>query len=157
MLQSGSGIDAWQVHDPKITRLESPAIVTQFRRLEQQLQEVGRTIAEMQGHSLSSKDAARAILKAHQTTDALFDFKGLATSPAWDILLEIYAAGTLATSDAAVGGGCAPTTGLRWLAALEDKGLVHHFDDARDRRRKLVVLSSRAKELVETALKFYGR
>lgn len=48
---------------------------------------------------------------------------------------------------------CAPTTGLRWLAALEDRGLVRRFDDARDGRRKLVVLNSRAKGLVETGLK----
>lgn len=82
---------------------------------------------------------------------------GLATSPAWDILLEVYAAGTLAVSNAAAGGGCSLTTGLRWLAVLESRGWLHRFDDARDGRRKLVVLSSQGKALVERCLELYNR
>lgn len=130
-------------------------ILAELRRLERQVEKLHGSIAQSPVRSQSSKDAARLVLAAHRAIDAIFDFDGFATSPAWDILLEIYAAGTLATSDAAVGGGCAPTTGLRWLAVLQDRGLVYRFDDARDARRKLVVLSARATELVETSLNFY--
>lgn len=149
-------IDAGQSH-VGLTLSESEGVMVEVRRLDRRLDDIYRSITERSGKSLSSKDAARSIVRTHRAVDTLFGFDGLATSPAWDILLEIYAAGTLATSDAAVGGGCALTTGLRWIAALEGDGLVHRFADARDGRRKLVVLSSRATSLVEAGLKFYDK
>jgi DNA-binding MarR family transcriptional regulator len=155
MLESGFESDAGSVRPLDVMPFEIAGILAELKRLERKLEGVRRSITEASTPPSKRKDAARTILAAHRAIDALFDFDGLATSPAWDILLEIHAAGTLATSDAAVGGGCAATTGLRWLAALEDKELVHRFDDARDGRRKLVVLSSRGKELVEAGLKFY--
>lgn len=157
MQEYSSVIDARDDFVPSETNFENASILAELWRLQRQLDKVCSSITEVSKRSHSSRDTALSILRTHRAIDALFDFDGLATSPAWDVLLEIYAAGTLATSDAAVGGGCALTTGLRWLAALEDKGLVHRFDDARDGRRKLVVLTSRAKGLVETGLKFYDK
>jgi DNA-binding MarR family transcriptional regulator len=64
--------------------------------------------------------------------------------PAWDILLDLYSA-NLAQKRVAVGSVCIAsgvpaTTAIRWLAAMEAKGLVRRRPDPSDRRRIFVEL-----------------
>ncbi len=157
MLQPSSDVATADEYDRNVIRLDVTGVIAELRRLERKLDRVLSSTIETKGRSSTKKSEALSIVATHRAIDSAFGLEGLATSPAWDILLEIYAAGTLAVSNAAVGGGCSLTTGLRWLAVLEGKGWIHRFEDARDGRRKLVVLSSKGKTLVESGLDLYGK
>lgn len=69
----------------------------------------------------------------------------LFSDPAWDILLELYLSELLqrpiSVSKVAMATTVPSTTVIRWLAALEDKGLVIRQSDNLDGRRVWVSLS----------------
>jgi len=69
----------------------------------------------------------------------------LFSDPAWDILLDLLRAelahDRISVSSACLAGTVPPTTGLRWLKALEDRGLVLRQADLHDARRTFVSLS----------------
>ena len=68
--------------------------------------------------------------------------------PAWDILLDLLRAELaherMSVSTACVAAGVPPSSGLRWLKALEHRGLVVGQCDVLDAGRTFVVLSPRA-------------
>jgi hypothetical protein len=68
--------------------------------------------------------------------------------PAWDMLLELLRAEVahdqISVSSACAAAGVAPSTGLRWLKALEDRGMVIWQSDALDSELAFVALSPRA-------------
>ena len=68
--------------------------------------------------------------------------------PAWDIMLSLYEAVLaqrfVTVSELCAGAGVPPTTALRWLHALERRGLVLRRDDPTDGRRVFVYLSQAA-------------
>jgi DNA-binding MarR family transcriptional regulator len=68
--------------------------------------------------------------------------------PAWDMLLELYAAHLdqfdLCVGDLCVGSGVPLTTTLRWIRTMEEQGLLHRRDDPTHKRRVLVILSETA-------------
>lgn len=71
---------------------------------------------------------------------------GLFSDPAWDILLELYAVHleqqrTSITSVCAAS-GVPTTTALRWVAKLEQDGLIIRTDDPLDARRSWIALTS---------------
>lgn len=87
----------------------------------------------------------RALLTMRRNRDRFFD-DAMFADPAWDILLELYAA-TLGQQKISVGslclGAAVPgTTALRWISMLEAKGLIDRKPDPRDGRRFHVSLSS---------------
>lgn len=67
--------------------------------------------------------------------------------PAWDIIVELYVAAlsgkTFATSDIGLEAGIPMTTVLRYLALLEQDGIVQRWSDPSDGRRVLVKLTER--------------
>jgi len=69
----------------------------------------------------------------------------LDAEPAWDILLHLLRAELaherISVSSACIAAAVPPSSGLRWLKALERKGLVLLQCDARDATRTFVVLS----------------
>jgi hypothetical protein len=69
----------------------------------------------------------------------------LFADPAWDILLDLLRAELaherISVSSACLAADVPPTTGLRWLKALEHYGLVLRQCDMHDARRTFVVLS----------------
>ena len=70
----------------------------------------------------------------------------LLAEPAWDILLELLRAELvqeqLSIAAVCTAAGVPASTGLRWLNALEHRGLVVRQDNSDDVSRTLVVLSS---------------
>ncbi|MES2902944.1 MAG: winged helix DNA-binding protein [Pseudomonadota bacterium] len=86
----------------------------------------------------------RAILNFRRARAQYFDGE-LFADPAWDMLLELYAArlGQLRISVGALCAGAAvpATTALRWIATLESKGLVERKADPMDGRRFHLSLS----------------
>jgi len=65
--------------------------------------------------------------------------------PTWDILLDLYIATgegrRVPTTSACIGANVPPTTALRWLRILENRGLIAREDDGQDGRRTFVGLT----------------
>jgi DNA-binding MarR family transcriptional regulator len=92
------------------------------------------------------------VRNARELRTHFFD-SNLFGEPAWDILLDLYQAGLtqvrLKVSSVAVGADLPATTVLRWLNALEAKGLIEREQDARDQRRIFVTLSPKGTATME--------
>ncbi|HET9810465.1 MAG TPA: MarR family transcriptional regulator [Sphingomicrobium sp.] len=98
------------------------------------------------GTALTASLAAtvRSILTARRARDVLI-CRDLFAEPAWDILLELYAAELeqrrVTSSDLSASSAVPPTTSLRWIDRLETTGLVTRREDHLDRRRAWIGLS----------------
>ena len=92
--------------------------------------------------------AIRRVIRARRMRDAFFP-AGLFEDPAWDMLLNLYAAeleGTkVSVSSLCIAAAVAPTTALRWIARMTDLGLLARKPDPADRRRAFLALSGRAR------------
>jgi len=92
---------------------------------------------------------AEIIYRARRIRDRHFS-SGLFGEAAWDILLDIYAKQTrgkrVSVSSACIGACVPPTTALRWIALLEDEGLLERSPDPLDGRRFFLSLTSSATE-----------
>ena len=94
----------------------------------------------------------RAILNQRRNRDRFFDSE-LFADPAWDILLELYAAELgqqrMAVSNVCTGASVPATTALRWVKLLEKKQLIERKADPRDGRRIFLSLSRPAVEAMD--------
>jgi len=95
----------------------------------------------------SSHCAARCrALASVRARRALFFDESLFFDPAWDILLELFAANCegrrLSISAVGLTAKIPPTTVLRWIAVLEQKGLLAREEDPHDARRTFLNLSA---------------
>lgn len=85
-----------------------------------------------------SETGVRAMLKMRRLRDQFFDGE-LFADPAWDMLLELYAAELgqqrISTGRLCVAAAVPTTTALRWISTLENKGLVERKADPFDGRR----------------------
>lgn len=92
------------------------------------------------------------VLKARRARDKFFD-STLFADPAWDILLELYAARLahrrLSVSAVCGGAGVPATTALRWIRTLESLGHVVRREDPMDGRRIFLELSENAASQME--------
>lgn len=81
---------------------------------------------------------------------ALPEVSDLFHDPIWDILLDLFAAAergqAVSVSSACIGAAVPPTTALRALTVLKERGLVEFQDDPLDMRRRHVTLSAAARE-----------
>lgn len=98
---------------------------------------------------------ARAWTKAREIRNRILG-DDLFADPAWDMLLALYIAHVeyrMLTVSVAVSYAHVPaTTGLRWLAKLEDAGLISRRTDMRDGRRIFVQMLPDAIEAIEAIL-----
>jgi DNA-binding MarR family transcriptional regulator len=98
-----------------------------------------------------SEAEVKGVLQARRRREAIFG-KELFADPAWDILLELYAAEVgqrrVPTSELASVAGIPLTTALRWLSKLESEGLITRGDDPLDGRRVWVALTQSALPLM---------
>ena len=80
--------------------------------------------------------------------DDAFGLAGLFEDPAWDMLLDLFAAELerrrVSVSSLCIAAAVAPTTALRWIGKLIDAGLLERQPDAFDRRRAFMSLTARA-------------
>jgi DNA-binding MarR family transcriptional regulator len=95
----------------------------------------------------------RALISERRRRDHFFP-ADLFGEPAWDMLLELYAASLdqyrITISNLCVSAAVPPTTALRWIGALEQRGVIIKEGDRFDARRVFVGLSSKGKKMVET-------
>lgn len=100
--------------------------------------------ASPQFDQLVTERQIRAMLQLRRQRDRFFD-GDIFADPAWDILLELYAATLgqfrVSISNLCVGAAVPATTALRWIKQLEDQGLIERRADPTDGRRHFVMLS----------------
>ncbi|MBY8820830.1 MarR family transcriptional regulator [Sphingomonas colocasiae] len=69
--------------------------------------------------------------------------------PAWDLLLDLFIAGeenkSVSITSACIASGAPPTTALRWIGVLDERGLIAKMPDSEDGRRIYVSLTETAR------------
>ncbi|MFE8585099.1 winged helix DNA-binding protein [Sphingomonas sp. NCPPB 2930] len=94
-------------------------------------------------------EIVRRMIRARRLRDGLFG-EGLFEEPAWDMLLDLYAAHLeghrVSVSSLCIAAAVAPTTALRWIGKMTEAGLFARQPDPADRRRAFMVLTDRALE-----------
>ena len=98
---------------------------------------------------------ARCLYESRRLRDGLFPPR-LFGEPAWDILLDLFAAETegepVDVSSACVAAAVPQTTALRYVSRLEAIGLVRRAAVATDRRRSKLHLTAVGRVTVESVL-----
>lgn len=83
----------------------------------------------------------------------------LFADPAWDIMLDLYAAGiegrVVCITSACIASGVPTTTALRWVTLLVNRGAVCRSPDTSDHRRSYLYLSTQAKAAMADWLRAY--
>ena len=96
---------------------------------------------------ISAREIRQAI-KSRRLRDQFFD-RGLFEDPAWDMLLDLFAAEledvAVSVSSLCIAAAVAPTTALRWIAKLTDAGLLERRPDPFDKRRAYMSLGEPAR------------
>lgn len=91
----------------------------------------------------------RRAIRARRLRDQFFG-TGLFEDPAWDMLLDLFAAdlegAQVSVSSLCIAAAVAPTTALRWIGRLTEAGLFERLPDPADRRRAFLTLSPRARQ-----------
>lgn len=97
----------------------------------------------------------RRLIRVRRMRDQFFG-SGLFEDPAWDMLLDLYAAELertrVSVSSLCIAAAVAPTTALRWITKLTDAGLFIRQPDPTDRRRAFMALTPRASEAMRRYL-----
>ncbi len=98
----------------------------------------------------------RAMIRARRLREQFFG-PDLFADPAWDILLDLFAAGLekqrVAVSSLCIAAAVPATTALRWIKTLTDIGLLVRAADPQDGRRVYIELAPQAAEGLEAYLK----
>lgn len=93
----------------------------------------------------------RAVLKARRLRDTILA-PDLFADPAWDILLDLLAArlenSRVSVSSLCIAASVPPTTALRWIRQLTDRGLLDRQADPKDGRRIYITLSEAGMEAI---------
>ena len=102
---------------------------------------------EMALAGLPRADEIRSILRLRRLRESFFD-SSLFADPAWDMLLDLLAAriegDRVAVSSLCIAAAVPPTTALRWIRSMTDRGLFERHDDPMDGRRIHISLSDAA-------------
>lgn len=102
--------------------------------------------AEDSGPPPVNANDIRAVIRARRMR-AQFFADELFADPAWDMLLDLYAAQLedrrVSVSSLCIAAAVPPTTALRWIGTLHDAGLFERRADPSDRRRAYVALSTK--------------
>jgi DNA-binding MarR family transcriptional regulator len=113
---------------------------------------------EMEGKESGGLDAGavRAFIRARRLRDQYFESE-LFADPAWDMLLDLYAARLekqrVAVSSLCIAAAVPATTALRWIKTLTDLGLLVRAADPQDGRRVYIELSANAAARMESFFK----
>jgi len=101
--------------------------------------------SDLDGDSSVTGAQVRALLRSRRLRDEVFG-KGLFADPAWDMLLDLIAARLertqVSVSSLCIAACVPPTTALRWIRHLAERGLVQREADPEDGRRIFVALSN---------------
>lgn len=94
----------------------------------------------------------RHMIRVRRLRDRFFDSR-LFADPAWDILLDLYAAylenRAVSVSSLCIAAATPPTTALRWITSMTDAHILERRPDGQDKRRSLIALSATALHAIE--------
>ena len=137
--------------DGSHTKWEEPS--AQIDRLQSQLDQLRARLLyseptdELGEDEISQARLVKEILRARRRREKVFG-DDLFGEPAWDILLEVYAAQQaqqkLSVSSVCYVSAVPATTALRWIKRLEDDGWLERTGDPMDARRYWIELTPRA-------------
>ncbi|WP_240950146.1 winged helix DNA-binding protein [Novosphingobium sp. ERN07] len=106
---------------------------------------------------LESLKLAVALYGLRRKRDVAGARRGLFGEPGWDILLDLYIADRRRTevqvSSVCLDAGVPSTTILRWIARLEQEGLIYRIADNADARRRYVRLTEEGHEMMRNILR----
>lgn len=110
-----------------------------------------------QKRQLSTLERAQALYELRRARDTFFGrHADLFSEPAWDILLDLFIAHErgirVSVGSACIGACVSQSTGLRWIATLEHRGLVKRESDVLDGRRTFVSLTPEARVTLSSYL-----
>lgn len=160
---------------PPSTRVHQASREAESERLHRLNEEVARiadTLARLsRGEDGGRLNGVRAAGSAYRGSDDLDDdispqeirtvirsrrlraqfFTGdLFADPAWDMLLDLFAAGLegrrVSVSSLCIAAAVPPTTALRWISTLHEAELFERHADPSDRRRAYIALSDKGLE-----------
>lgn len=96
-----------------------------------------------------SAQEIRAVIRSRRLRAQFFSGE-LFADPAWDMLLDLFAAQLehrqVSVSSLCIAAAVPPTTALRWIGTLHEAGLFERHADPSDRRRAYIALSEKALE-----------
>lgn len=100
-------------------------------------------------NDLALAGKVRSAIKARRMRDQFFEAT-LFADPAWDMLLDLFAAklehARVSVSSLCIAAAVPPTTALRWISTLSEAGLIEREADPLDKRRAFIGLSESAGE-----------
>ena len=109
---------------------------------------IGGVVATVPVQS-SEANAIRNLLKLRRKRESYFH-KDLFADPAWDILLDLYAAQLegkkVSVSSLCIAASVPPTTALRWITTMTEDGLLEREHDPQDARRVFIRQSTAAND-----------
>jgi Winged helix DNA-binding domain len=140
--------------------------VVRLRRLADEVSRIARSLAKISSHDTSevsigevrdvqlafasqpvempTSATLRQLIRLRRLRDTFFD-AALFADPAWDMLLDLLAArmeeDRVAVSSLCIAAAVPPTTGLRWIKEMTDRGLFERHADPDDGRRIFIRLS----------------
>lgn len=98
-------------------------------------------------NELALAGKVRSAIKARRMRDQFFE-PALFADPAWDMLLDLFAArlehARVSVSSLCIAAAVPPTTALRWISTLSEAGLIERQADPLDKRRAFIGLSDKA-------------
>ena len=104
------------------------------------------------GQQSGTGTTAARILKLRTRRSQIFG-KGIFGEPAWDMLLQLYDAQlegrTEYVAGLCSGSGVPPSTVLRWIHCLLERGWIERTLDGRDQHRLIVSLTPKGSEAME--------
>ena len=102
----------------------------------------------------------RTIIRQRQLRAKFFDAE-LFADPAWDMLLDLTAARAehtrVSVTSLCIASGVPPTTALRWIGQMTQRGLLERVEDESDRRRAFIALSDSAADAMARYFAELGR
>lgn len=112
---------------------------------------IGMPAVEPMGNQIAANEEAaldaaqvRDMLRARRLREDFLPGE-LFADPAWDMLLDLLAARLeqerVSVSSLCIASAVPPTTALRWIRTLTDKGFVHRQADPHDGRRVFIALA----------------
>ena len=136
--------------------------VDRLRRLTEEVGRIAHTLARISGEPVAAvrppaggrsaatppkAETVRAVVRARRLRAQNFDTE-LFADPAWDMLLDLYAARLdqhrVAVSSLCIASAVPATTALRWIKTLTDRGLFVRRADPTDGRRVFIELADGA-------------
>jgi len=143
------------------SRSRAGLLLAELQNLIAQIQERYRAAPDDDGVPPSLSARALTLYKARRARAAMFNgYSDLFGEPAWDLLLDLFIAREanrqVSVSSACIAADVPATTALRWLAILEQRGLVERRADAIDGRRIHIRLSDSAAAMMERWLELWA-